>query len=272
MLTGDKLETAINIGLACNLLESSMERKGNLLRLDAVEADALMTQLSACEKRLEEVKRLPDHETQHPVGLVLTSQALAVITAAQPDVVNRYAVFVFVIVFVSVYTCAHFFCLFVTCSFLAVACYCKAVVGCRMQPNQKARVVQLVKEYAKVITLAIGDGANDEQMIREADVGVGIRGVEGTTAVRAADYAISQFQYLRRLLLVHGTCGCLSLCGCVCLLWAYVMCCMFVCCRSPELPPYQHSDLLHLLQNQFGVFPHFLVRSVQRLLRRTALP
>ncbi len=89
VLTGDKLETAINIGLACNLLESSMERKSNLLRLDAVELSALLAQLQACEKRLEEVKRLPDHETQHPVGLVLTSQALAVITNAEPSVIDR---------------------------------------------------------------------------------------------------------------------------------------------------------------------------------------
>lgn len=49
-----------------------------------------------------------------------------------------------------------------------------------------------------------GDGANDEPMIKEANVGVGIRGVEGTTAVRASDYAISQFKFLRRLLFVHG--------------------------------------------------------------------
>ena len=48
-----------------------------------------------------------------------------------------------------------------------------------MQPNQKASIVRLVKESQQVVTLAIGDGANDEMMIREANVGVGIRGVEG---------------------------------------------------------------------------------------------
>lgn len=41
-------------------------------------------------------------------------------------------------------------------------------------------------------------------MIKQADIGVGIRGVEGTSAVASSDYAISSFKYLKRLLLVHG--------------------------------------------------------------------
>jgi magnesium-transporting ATPase (P-type) len=55
--------------------------------------------------------------------------------------------------------------------------------------------------------LAIGDGANDVSMILEAHIGVGIRGKEGTQAVRSADYAISQFKFLERLLMVHGRNG-----------------------------------------------------------------
>lgn len=53
-------------------------------------------------------------------------------------------------------------------------------------------------------TLAIGDGANDVSMIQTADVGVGISGQEGTQAVMAADFAISRFSMLGRLLLLHG--------------------------------------------------------------------
>lgn len=41
--------------------------------------------------------------------------------------------------------------------------------------------------------MAIGDGANDVAMIMEANIGIGIRGKEGTQAVRAADYAINEF-------------------------------------------------------------------------------
>ena len=82
-----------------------------------------------------------------------------------------------------------------------------SVICCRVSPKQKADVVGLAKSNGKWITLSIGDGANDVSMIMEAHIGVGIRGKEGSQAVRAADYAISQFSYLHRLLLVHGRYG-----------------------------------------------------------------
>lgn len=50
----------------------------------------------------------------------------------------------------------------------------------------------------------IGDGANDVGMIQAAHIGVGISGREGRAAVLASDFAFAQFQYLARLLLVHG--------------------------------------------------------------------
>lgn len=52
--------------------------------------------------------------------------------------------------------------------------------------------------------LSIGDGANDVAMIQAADVGIGIAGKEGRQAVNNSDYAIGQFRFLVRLLLVHG--------------------------------------------------------------------
>ena len=55
-----------------------------------------------------------------------------------------------------------------------------------------------------LITLAIGDGANDVNMITAAHIGIGIRGVEGRQASRASDYSISQFKFLKRLIFVHG--------------------------------------------------------------------
>jgi len=61
------------------------------------------------------------------------------------------------------------------------------------------------KQVRGAVTLAIGDGANDELMIKAAHVGVGISGVEGAAAVKAADYAIAQFSFLHTLLFVHGT-------------------------------------------------------------------
>ncbi len=61
-----------------------------------------------------------------------------------------------------------------------------------------------MKRYLKSSTLAIGDGENDVSMIQAAHIGVGISGLEGMQAARNADFAISQFRYLKRLLLVHG--------------------------------------------------------------------
>lgn len=99
---------------------------------------------------------------------------------------------------------------------------CKAVICCassvlpidlesrstsflgRVSPLQKALVVKLVKKNTSSILLAIGDGANDVSMIQAAHVGVGISGVEGLQAARASDVAISQFRFLKKLLLVHG--------------------------------------------------------------------
>ena len=53
-------------------------------------------------------------------------------------------------------------------------------------------------------TLAIGDGANDVNMILAAHIGIGISGLEGQQASRAADYSICQFQHLKNLLFCHG--------------------------------------------------------------------
>ena len=80
-------------------------------------------------------------------------------------------------------------------------------VCCRVSPKQKAEVVRLVRDNLTnppVITLAIGDGANDVSMIQAAHIGIGISGQEGMQAVRASDFSIAQFRYLERLLLVHG--------------------------------------------------------------------
>jgi len=88
--------------------------------------------------------------------------------------------------------------------FLDLAKQCKSVICCRVSPKQKADVVLLVRNNLDVITLAIGDGANDVSMIQAAHLGIGISGQEGLQATLASDYAIAQFRYLKRLLLVHG--------------------------------------------------------------------
>ncbi|KAF3491405.1 phospholipid-translocating P-type ATPase domain-containing protein [Arthroderma uncinatum] len=88
--------------------------------------------------------------------------------------------------------------------FLLLCKQCKSVICCRVSPAQKAEVVKMVKDGLKVMALSVGDGANDVSMIQEADVGVGIAGEEGRQAVMSSDYAIGQFRFLQRLILVHG--------------------------------------------------------------------
>lgn len=57
------------------------------------------------------------------------------------------------------------------------------VIACRVSPKQKAEIVNIVKEKKKaenITTLAIGDGANDVNMITAAHIGIGILGLEGS--------------------------------------------------------------------------------------------
>ena len=66
-------------------------------------------------------------------------------------------------------------------------------------------MVKLMKAYQPdKVVLSIGDGANDVSMITEANVGVGLSGNEGSQAASSSDFAISEFQQLRNLLMVHG--------------------------------------------------------------------
>mmetsp|Transcript_31751 Transcript_31751/g.39500 ORF Transcript_31751/g.39500 Transcript_31751/m.39500 type:complete len:315 (+) Transcript_31751:322-1266(+) len=81
----------------------------------------------------------------------------------------------------------------------------KVVLACRVSPNQKADIVNWIKaRNPEQNTLAIGDGANDVNMICAAHIGIGILGREGAQAARAADYSIGKFKFLKNLLFVHG--------------------------------------------------------------------
>jgi phospholipid-transporting ATPase len=81
---------------------------------------------------------------------------------------------------------------------------CSSAICCRLTPKQKSKITKILKNGADKITLSVGDGANDVPMILEANIGIGISGMEGTQAVRSADYSISQFKFLRELILYHG--------------------------------------------------------------------
>ncbi|KAG1138765.1 hypothetical protein G6F38_010314 [Rhizopus arrhizus] len=88
--------------------------------------------------------------------------------------------------------------------FVEMASLLPVVVCCRCSPTQKADITRLIKWYTKKRILCIGDGGNDVSMIQAADVGVGIVGKEGKQASLAADFSVTQFSHLTRLLLWHG--------------------------------------------------------------------
>ena len=80
----------------------------------------------------------------------------------------------------------------------------RSLICCRASPSQKSQIVEFIKKRTSAVTLAIGDGGNDVNMIRAASVGIGIFGKEGFQAAYNSDYAISQFKYLKRLLFKEG--------------------------------------------------------------------
>ncbi|KAJ3205624.1 hypothetical protein HDU82_005066 [Entophlyctis luteolus] len=172
VLTGDKMETAINIGFAANLLKKSMV----LIVINSSSLKETFIQL------LEALEKFwyPNGAPRRPERCALVIDGTSL----------KYA-------------------LNSTCRLmlLEIGCRCQAVICCRVSPLQKARVVSLVRKGLGVMCLAIGDGANDVSMIQEADIGIGISGKEGMQAVMASDYAIGQFRFLGKLLLVHGRWG-----------------------------------------------------------------
>ncbi|QRW12581.1 phospholipid-translocating P-type ATPase [Ceratobasidium sp. AG-Ba] len=169
VLTGDRQETAINIGMSCRLISESM----NLVIINEENAHDTREFIT---KRLNAIKNQRKSGELEDLALIIDGKSL---TFALEKELSK--------------------------EFLELAILCKAVVCCRVSPLQKALVVKLVKKNQKSILLAIGDGANDVSMIQAAHVGVGISGVEGLQAARSADVAISQFRYLKKLLLVHGS-------------------------------------------------------------------
>ncbi len=88
--------------------------------------------------------------------------------------------------------------------FISLAVLLPAVIACRCSPTQKADVASLIRHHTRKRVACIGDGGNDVSMIQAADVGIGIVGKEGRQASLAADFSITQFHHLTKLLVWHG--------------------------------------------------------------------
>ena len=91
--------------------------------------------------------------------------------------------------------------------FMELAVQCPSVVVCRCSPTQKAEIVRLLRVHTGKRTCSIGDGGNDVSMIQMADAGIGIVGKEGKQASLAADFSITHFRHIGRLLIWHGRNG-----------------------------------------------------------------
>ncbi|KAL8950774.1 MAG: hypothetical protein Q9222_003206 [Ikaeria aurantiellina] len=181
VLTGDKVETAINIGFSCNLLNNDMDLI--VFKIDDEKTETAEMELDrhlevfglrGSDDELQAARK--DHRAPDPThAIVIDGDSLKLVLEDQ-----------------------------LRQKFLLLCKQCKSVLCCRVSPSQKAAVVRMVKNGLDVMTLSVGDGANDVAMIQEADVGVGIAGEEGRQAVMSSDYAIGQFRFLQRLILVHG--------------------------------------------------------------------
>jgi phospholipid-transporting ATPase len=179
VLTGDKLETAENIGYSANLLDRSM-------RVEIVAA----TSPGELRARLDQVasgggggggggggdvgRRGPAEADN--LGIIIEGSSLAALEGDES----------------------------LEKLFMDVSDRCKTVICARVTPSQKAKMVRMARRWRNATTLAIGDGGNDVSMIQEAHIGVGLVGKEGTQAALASDYSMAEFRHLQRLLTVHG--------------------------------------------------------------------
>ena len=179
MLTGDKRATALQIAISCNLITDS--------------PTALTVHLDGPDMLPAVMKQLIDHyhnaalqelqATRDQDRLPSSSKDVSVIVdGATLNILGDQGC---------------------TKSFIDLCLMSRTVVCCRVTPHQKAEIVGLVKDR-NFITLGIGDGGNDVAMIQRANIGVGIKGREGTQAARASDYSLARFKFLSRLILVHG--------------------------------------------------------------------
>ena len=88
--------------------------------------------------------------------------------------------------------------------FISLAVLLPSVIACRCSPTQKAELANLIRQHTRKRICCIGDGGNDVSMIQAADVGIGIVGKEGRQASLAADFSITQFCHLTKLVVWHG--------------------------------------------------------------------
>ncbi|KAF8721118.1 hypothetical protein HU200_023538 [Digitaria exilis] len=220
VLTGDKQETAISIGLSCRLLTQSMrsiiingssefECRRLLANAKAEfgikSADSRRDSQSAEDLYNGDISKLRSSNGHMSESAVQNFELTGVIAGEKSEYCEKVTFDdTELALIIDGSSLVYILEKDLESELFDLATSCKVVICCRVAPLQKAGIVDLIKSRTSDMTLAIGDGANDVSMIQMADVGVGICGQEGRQAVMASDFAMGQFRFLKRLLLVHG--------------------------------------------------------------------
>jgi magnesium-transporting ATPase (P-type) len=122
VLTGDKEETAINIAVACNLLQPTQFMKHIIInRSTCPDADLMLTKFKTEIAGLEDEENRIDKSTNSPLPRAIIIDGPSLLTVMHPN--NN------------------------SCKILllTLAQRCKAVVACRVSPDQKREMVRLIK-------------------------------------------------------------------------------------------------------------------------------
>ncbi|VDM32750.1 unnamed protein product [Hydatigera taeniaeformis] len=171
VLTGDKEETAVNISFSAGHFAPGLPT------VRVTQKDSLRECIEAVNTQIERVQESHNLDSAYTFGLVIDGHSLNyALTAVLKE------------------------------QFLNLCQMASSVLCCRLTPIQKAEIVRMMKGSRRPspVCCAVGDGANDVSMILEAHVGIGLFGKEGRQAVRASDYALGKFRFLKRALLFHG--------------------------------------------------------------------
>jgi phospholipid-translocating P-type ATPase (flippase) len=191
VLTGDKEETAINIAVACNLVLPPPYMKQILINKDT--APGLDDIIAIFRREIQEIKgeqieietayeaaraagNADVHKSASPRALIIDGPSLITVMAdgaPKPTGARRLSRSMSITGSSSGSGKTNKF-LDPTAGpdsarslLLKLSTSCRAVVGCRVSPDQKREMVRMVKYGVPgVRTLAIGDGANDVAMIQ----------------------------------------------------------------------------------------------------------
>lgn len=189
VLTGDKIETAYNIGLSCKLLTNEMEiqiieenvqnkiEEIRNLMIDKIEELFQINPINRNERlnwnslgidilhlhKFRKNSRSSINSNTRNKSVRFSVENSTINDEDESDVDQPFEGFA---ILITGQALTHALSDNLQMKFLEIATMCKSVICCRVTPLQKAQVVELVMKNDKQITLAIGDGANDVSMIQ----------------------------------------------------------------------------------------------------------